>query len=157
MIGIDPGPITSHVVQLDYFGRVVAFTSFANTEFREAFGSIYPHLYTTAYIEQVASYGMPAGAELFDTCFWAGRFTERLESEYQLSVHLAKRKTIVAHLCGDARAKDANVRQAMIDRFGPPGTKKNPGQTYGISKDVWQALAVAAYGFDIEAKKGGTL
>jgi hypothetical protein len=27
--------------------------------------------------------------------------------------------------------------------FGPPGTKKFPGVLYGISNDVWAALAVA--------------
>ena len=61
----------------------------------------------------------------------------------------AYRKQIVMHHCNDARAKDKNIRQAMIDRFGEPGTKKNPGGTYGISKDIWSALAIAAYALDI--------
>jgi hypothetical protein len=41
------------------------------------------------------------------------------------------------------KAKDANIRQALIDKIGPQGTKKDPGPTYGISKDVWSALAIA--------------
>ena len=40
------------------------------------------------------------------------------------------------------RAKDSNIRQALIDRFGVVGTKKNPGWFYGVSKDVWAAIAV---------------
>ncbi len=36
-----------------------------------------------------------------------------------------------------------NIRQALIDRFGPPGKKKAPGATYGLSGDMWSALAVA--------------
>ena len=50
------------------------------------------------------------------------------------------------NLCGNPRAKDANIRQAIIDRFGGKaaaiGTKKNPGPLYGVSGDVWAAIAV---------------
>ena len=46
------------------------------------------------------------------------------------------------NLCYDSRAKDGNIRQALIDRFGPVGTKKAPGWFYGVSKDVWAAVAV---------------
>jgi len=58
------------------------------------------------------------------------------------------RKTVAAHLCNTSRANDSNIRQALIDRFGPGrekaiGTKKNPGPLYGIKKDLWSALAVA--------------
>ena len=30
------------------------------------------------------------------------------------------------NLCGSMKAKDSNIRQALIDRFGEVGTKKNP-------------------------------
>ena len=43
------------------------------------------------------------------------------------------------------RAKDGNVRQALIDLIGEQGTKKNKGPTYGISSHSWAALAVAVY------------
>jgi hypothetical protein len=58
------------------------------------------------------------------------------------------RKDIKLHLCNSPRAKDANVRQALIDRIGPQGTKKNQGPTYGIKSHQWAALAVAVYGWD---------
>lgn len=90
-------------------------------------------------VEMIASYGMPVGKEVFETCLWIGRFIEAWNKPYTLIY----RKDVKMHLCGTTRAKDANVRQALIDRFGPPGTKGNPGATYGISKDVWSALAVA--------------
>ena len=45
------------------------------------------------------------------------------------------------------KAKDSNIRQALIDRFGPVGTKKNPGWFYGVSKDVWAAIAVGGVTF----------
>jgi len=43
------------------------------------------------------------------------------------------------------RAKDANIRQALLDLIGPQGTKKTPGPTYGIKSHTWAALAVAVY------------
>ena len=58
-------------------------------------------------------------------------------------------------LCGSARAKDANVRQAIIDRFAgvggkavAVGTKKTPGPLYGISNHKWSALALCLVWID---------
>ena len=45
-------------------------------------------------------------------------------------------------LCRDSRAKDANIRQALIDRYGGPGAIKKGGPLYKVSKDAWAALAV---------------
>jgi hypothetical protein len=53
------------------------------------------------------------------------------------------------HLCNSMRAKDANVRQALIDRFGPVGTKKQPGKLYGVATHYWAALGVAVYSADV--------
>ena len=56
---------------------------------------------------------------------------------------LVYRQDVKQFLCHSARAKDGNIRQAIIDRLGPPGVKSAPGVTYGISKHLWSALAVA--------------
>lgn len=90
-------------------------------------------------IEQIASYGMAVGEEVFETVFWSGRFAQAWTGQF----HRIKRHTIKMHLCHDSRAKDCNIRQALIDRYGKPGTNKNKGVTYGISGDCWSALAVA--------------
>ena len=89
-------------------------------------------------IEMIASYGMPVGRETFETCVWIGRFIERAEGGERLT-----RGEVKMHLCHSMRAKDANVRQALIDRFGPPGTRKKPGLTYGLAGDMWAAFALA--------------
>ena len=91
-------------------------------------------------IEKIASFGMPVGAEVFETVYWSGRFAEAYGAKY---VSRITRIEVKNHICHSARAKDGNVRQALIDRFGPVGTKKKPGPLYGISGDLWSALAVA--------------
>lgn len=98
----------------------------------------------TLAVEMVASYGMPVGAEVFETCVWAGRFIQAAAGDEAIRVY---RKDVKLHLCGVTRAKDGNVRQALIDRFGGKdkaiGKKATPGPCYGMSGDVWQALALA--------------
>lgn len=96
-------------------------------------------------IEQIAHYGtgMPAGRTVFDTCIWIGRFMQAWDDFPNGDPRLIERRKVKMHLCGNARAKDGNIRQALIDRYGEPGTKKEPGLLYGVSADVWQALGLA--------------
>ena len=98
-------------------------------------------------IEMVACYGMAVGVTIFDTAFWVGRFVEAWESTGEDHT-IIYRKDVKMHLCNSMRAKDSNIRQALIDRFGPGkdkaiGKKATPGPLYGFKKDLWAALAVA--------------
>ncbi len=92
--------------------------------------------------ERIESYGMPVGREVFETCFWTGRFWE-VANRNQQPFFLIPRRLVKLHLCGQARAKDSNIRQALVDRFGGKGTKAAPGLTYGLKADLWQAFALA--------------
>lgn len=92
-------------------------------------------------IEMIASYGMAVGREVFETCVWIGRFKQAFRAPE--CVRLVYRKDVKMHLCGTPRAKDANIRQALIDKLGPAGTKKAPGPTYGVKSHAWAALGVA--------------
>jgi hypothetical protein len=105
-------------------------------------------------IESVASYGMAVGADVFETVVWIGRFIQRWADDprsyrgLDRPVHRVYRRDVKLHLCADSRAKDANVRQALIDRYGPGkdaaiGRKATPGPLYGVTSHVWSALAVA--------------
>jgi hypothetical protein len=38
--------------------------------------------------------------------------------------------------------------RVLKDRFGEKGTKKNPGLTYGLIADMWQAFAIAVMAYD---------
>src|SRR5690606_27297734 len=66
--------------------------------------------------EMVASYGMPVGREVVETVLWTGRFVERWSPYDATKVY---RREVKTHLCGSMKAKDPNVWQAIIDRFGP--------------------------------------
>jgi len=97
-------------------------------------------------VEWLASYGMPVGKEVFVTALWIGRFVEAWVSRGG-RVRLVYRRDVKLHLCGQARAKDPNVRQALIDLYGPGkdvaiGRKATPGPLYGVSSHAWSALAV---------------
>jgi hypothetical protein len=100
-------------------------------------------------IEMVASYGMAVGASVFETCVTIGRFVQLFT---RLPVNMMYRKDVKMHLCHSMRAKDANIRQAIIDRLGPPGTKKHPGKTFGVKADIWAALACAVTFADTRPK-----
>ena len=98
------------------------------------------HNWTLA-IEMIASYGMAVGRETFETCVWIGRYIQAWHEPDE--VRLIYRRDVKLHLCGQPRAKDTNIRQALIDKLGPVGTKKAPGPLYGVTSHAWSALAVA--------------
>lgn len=103
----------------------------------------------TLAIEMIASYGMPVGREVFETCLWIGRFLEAWERHGGRGpAKLVYRRDVKLFHCESVRATDANIRAALIDRYGPGkqkaiGTKKAPGPLYGLKGDEWSALAVA--------------
>lgn len=97
--------------------------------------------YDLLLLEMVASYGMPVGREIFETVFWTGRFAEAAQSPFEL----VYRKDVKLWHCGSTRAKDNNIWQALVDKYGSPGVKDNPGLTYGLKKDMRAAFAIATY------------
>lgn len=109
-------------------------------------------------VEMVASYGMAVGKEVFETVYWIGRFCQAWSAHHGMgTVARIYRKDVKMHLCHSMRATDANIRAALIDRFGPGkekavGTKYAPGPLYGIKKDLWAALAVAVTYADTRGK-----
>lgn len=48
---------------------------------------------------------------------------------------------------------DTMVVRALKEKYGQKGTKANPGFFYGMSKDAWQAFALAAYVVEYEDEK----
>lgn len=145
VIAIDPGNVQSAYAILDASAKIESFGILPNDELLPMLkdGLVNDDLYIgsaeyTLAIEMVASFGMAVGKEVFETVFWTGRFCQAWRGQFDR----VYRMQVKMHLCHNSRAKDPNIRQALIDKLGPAGTKKAPGPTYGVSKDVWSALAV---------------
>ena len=153
LLAIDPGPVQSAWVAYETeMDRVLAHDYEPNAVIlsRCDWGGVRQFV---RVIEMIASYGMPVGKEVFETCVWIGRF------DHLHLAHLVYRKDVKMHLCGSMRAKDSHIRQALIDMFPATGggkvpqigTKKEPGPLYGIKGDEWSALAVAVTWSDLHA------
>lgn len=142
ILAIDPGTHESGVVRIED-GRVESSGVLRNEDLLTVIADSGAQT-AVLVIEMVASYGMPVGKEVFETCVWIGRFQQAWRAPNQ--VRKIYRRDVKLHLCGNARAKDSNVRQALIDSFGGAeaiGNKKTPGPLHGVKSHAWAALAVA--------------
>lgn len=152
LLAIDPGPEQSAwLVYNPHTSGIRSAAIVANDWLLEQMRAGLSPDVARVVIEKVESFGMPVGAEVLETVFWSGRFAE---AAHPLPVDRIGRKKIKLHLCGTSAAKDPNVRQALLDRFGgsaAKGTKKAPGPLYGIANDLWSALAVAVTAGDMAA------
>jgi hypothetical protein len=145
IFAIDPGTNESAIIAFN--GTVPTMSKIATNEwvlnFLREIDNSEPQ---NVAIEMIASYGMAVGREVFETVLLIGRMIEICHSR-AICVQLVYRREVKVHLCGTMKAKDPNVRQALIDKYGIVGTKKNPGPLFGISSHLWSALAVADYAF----------
>lgn len=142
IIAIDPGNIESAYCVIDSKTyKPLEFDKIKNETLEVGFWNQNQYKIDKLVIEMIASYGMAVGKEVFDTCVWIGRFVE-LASLQAIEVEYIYRKDEKMNLCHSMKAKDSNIRQALIDRFGKVGTKKNPEWFYGFKKDIWSAYAV---------------
>lgn len=139
VLAIDPGPEHSGWCLLD--GGRVHQSGVTTNEMLLYYMRNQCEVADRLAIERIESYGMAVGASVFRTCEWAGRFWQAWHTPNE--VLLIPRKDVKLHLCGSPRAKDANIRQALIDLLGPQGSKKTPGPTYGVKSHAWAALGVA--------------
>ncbi len=160
IVCIDPGPEQSALLGYDTEKREVLYAEIIENAavMKELFhpsresktgitggNFIWPHQwFSHLIIESLACFGMPVGSEIFETAYAIGDF----RTIWGGDVTLMPRTTVKAHLCNSSRAKDANVRQVLIDRFGPGkelaiGKKSAPGPLFGIVSHSWSALALA--------------
>lgn len=153
-IGIDPGDKQSAIVSIGDECEVISHGIYLNGP--ELFDAINEAMRGRATerqvaIEMIASYGMPVGETVFETCVWIGQLVRHIRHHYRVAPSKVYRKDVKIHLCQSMRAKDANIRQAILDRYPQTGggklpqvgTKSQPGPLYGIVADQWAALGVA--------------
>jgi hypothetical protein len=156
ILAIDPGSTKSAYALIDEDLKPLQFGKVDNMDLLLRLRQISSGAQVA--IELIGHYGtgMPAGKTVFDTCIWIGRYVQALAPA---PVELVLRAPVKAHLCHSAKATDANITQALVDRFATDprnhgkGTKDEPGFFYGFYKDIWQAYALAVYYADTLAQK----
>ncbi len=126
ILAIDPGTTESAYV---YYrgGEISLFDKLPNESMLIVIGSGGADLMA---IEMPACYGMAVGKSVFETCRWVGIFQQAFGLSKTHLVYCKSRSdegvdSILMHLCHNTRAKDANIRRAIIDLYG--GDEKSIG------------------------------
>lgn len=155
LVAIDPGTFESGWVVLSDDDTIHAFGIHPNTELVELLSTWVGY---DLAVEVIEARGMPLGHETIRTILWTGRFIQA--SQDPNNALLVERRAVKSYLCGSQQAKDANIRQALINLYPPTGGGKvpqigvmgNEGPLYGITKHTWAALGVAATVRKLERK-----
>ena len=133
ILAIDPGDRQSAYAFYSLQSDVVVTEAVDNDVLRRWL--MVDHGFRVLAIESVANYGMAVGRNVLDTAFWAGRFVEAFVESIGRPYQQVLRKGrwgpgqddlgagcvhdgVLMTLCHSTRAKDSNVRQALIDLFG---------------------------------------
>lgn len=152
LLAIDPGNEMSAYCLMDEEYKIIEAGKVENSVMIE-YIFLNSRKFDHIAVEMIASYGMPVGAEVFETCVMIGKI-ERTADQKEIDHSRVFRAEEKLCICKNSRAKDSNIRAALIDRFAKhdkkrgTGTKTNPDHFYGISKDMWAAFAVGTVYLD---------
>ena len=127
--------------------KPLQFGKVANSEILDIIRCVGEYGDARIAIEGFQSFGMPLGQSTIESITWNGRYIQ-LAEDNNIPWEYVYRKDEKIHLCGTMKAKDANIRQALIDRFGEVGVKKSPGFFYGFKGDIWSAMAIGVVALD---------
>jgi hypothetical protein len=166
ILAIDPGPKES--------GYLIFDSAFYHLENKIGpkiieFGKIpNDHIFTLIFnkktlkfnflvIEGIVNYGTPVGKDTVNTIFWYGRFYQ-FALEHNIlpkeNIYIVSRQEIkMQHCKKTAGITDSNINFMLREKYGQPGTQKAKGPTYGIYNDVWSALAIATYFYEVMSEK----
>ena len=154
VLGIDPGPLHkwTGVVLVDFNKNSIEDKGLIHNTDMISWIRERRQLFDVCGIEVLQAQGCQVQQTTFDTGHWGGRYAQVV---YDLGkpVYEIFRRKIKIHLCGKSSTGDTQVSAACRDRFKPTGggkdpwkgVKGKPGPLYGISKDMWSALAIAVY------------
>lgn len=156
ILAIDPGPVKSAFVLVDDNNyKPVQFDLIENSKVFYPIEGAYDHF----VIECIASYGMSVGKDVFETCYWIGRFMQYAHMQNK-KINRIYRMEEKMTICHNSRARDTNIRHALIDRFAQhdfkngKGKKDNPDWFFGFRADIWAAYAVGVTYIDKYLRKG---
>jgi len=165
ILGIDPGPTISGWCLLRGTKYLCGDQSYNHEVFR-ALSVVHGNAFQDVDvigIEWMENYGQVVGQSIFKTCAWVGRYEAAVGFyDNAAKVKRVQRSHVKLHLCRTARAKDVNVRHALVGLWGDDmksvkGTKNKKGPLYGIKEHVWSALAVAVTVRDLGAENAPPL
>ena len=153
VLALDPGNEETGFVLADKdTRRPIEFGKIANRELADMMlkGTL---KFDEFVSERMESMGTLIGRTVLEACEWVGRFSQIAEF-LGCEVNYVYRHEEKINICGDSRAKDANIRRALIDRFAKTangkGTAKNPDFFYNFKSDIWSAYAVLTVYLDRE-------
>ena len=141
ILGIDPGTTqTGYVVFNTETDDIISFGKIDNEDMLKIVTKN-PDKADVMAIEIISSYGQRVGQSTFLTCYFIGMCMNAFKGpQYNI-----KRVDEKKYICGTGAAKDAGIRQELIDRFEPdliPG-KRPCGKLKGFKADIYSGLAVA--------------
>jgi len=153
VLAIDPGNVKSAYTLYDpEQHKLIEFGKIDNEELQIR---MYELRNKTKYlaIEGMKSYGQRVGSTVFNTCIWIGRYLQQWEMDGG-ETKIIYRHQVKSFITPKVKSNDSKIRTALIGMFpatgldskGRPssiGIKKNPGPLYGVTADVWSALAIA--------------
>lgn len=146
LLSIDPGSTESAYCVTDDDLKPIEFGKILNDELADKINNQDFINCEHIAIEHIQCLGMAVGKEVFETCYFIGRITEMFQPATIMPIYRKEEKMAI---CGSMKAKDTNIRQALIDKFAKhdfkngKGTKKEPDFFYGFRADVWSAFSVA--------------
>lgn len=145
ILSLDPGnELTGYVLADSETRKPIEFGKIPNRELANMMiqGTLKFDEFVT---ERMESMGTLIGRTVLEACEWIGRFSQIAEF-LGCEVNFVYRHEEKINICGDSRAKDANIRRALIDRFAKTsngkGTIKQPDFFWGFRSDIWSAYAV---------------
>lgn len=148
VIGIDPGAKQSGLVEWNPVAKAVMYKGILDNDHIPFCICSAPPKSIVA-IEQLRGYGLRVGNDTFDSIFWSGRFAQAAKSS-GMPFFMLPRADICNHLTDNPKCGDKGIRDALIDRYGQQGSRKEPGRLYGIKSHLWAALAVAVVAGETE-------
>ena len=158
ILAIDVGTIDSGYAIMRFDKNDIKLLSFGKIANEALMQIIKNDDYDQLVYEQFQSFGMAVGESTIESILWNGRLIQAA-MDRGIPVDRIYRKEEKLCLCNTLRAKDANIRQALIDRYAKTdkkngkGTKKEPDVFFGVKKDVWSAIAVGVTWREKEEEK----
>lgn len=161
ILALDPGTTkTAHLTLEPHTNSILGKGILPNTDLRSLlYAWNNDPRYSVLAIEGMQSFGANIGRTVLDTCVWIGRF---LEASKGRQVWPVFRPQVLIHHTGKMKGGDGAIRTAMIHRYGNSRSKLLQKGTsirdktcplFGVTADVWSALAIASYVSD-KLRKG---